>query len=176
MDTMFGRSKKTPKPPNPVRLLTTEYLLDGYDDDQYSLLNYSTINEDLDNIVLDSVQVQPLGDQQIASFTCQKWFGYINETTVAIIPRDEEGFRLVREAWSENEYPFKAEIFAGPYIIRGTIMSDDEDGPIIDINQYLFLLVTDVEIESQVPGSKLGQLRSPVALINGMLIHGFYLI
>lgn len=173
---MFGQSHKQPPSRWAIQLLTTEYLIEGFGNPDYLYFDNSAL-EDLDAITLDTAHVLPVNSQAMSGFSCQKWYGLYNSTLVAIIPRDDESLGALQEAMSDYEYSFRVELFVGPYILRGMFMSEEEDSPECPFkyegDSYIYM--TDVEIESLLPGSKLGKLFAPAAVINGMLLHGYYL-
>jgi hypothetical protein len=172
---MFGRKhSKQPDSDLAVQILTPEYLIEGYSDPKDDLFEYlSTANPDDDfNFILTSVRVQPAGILCIPPFSCQEWHGSFLSSIIALMPRDDASLQAARAAFEDYEYPFRAEIFAGQYLVRGALMSDSEDSP----NYLNFVTVKDAEIESLLPEAKMGHLSFPLLFLNGMHIHGFYLV
>ena len=171
---MFGRKPKLPAPDLAIQILTPEYIIDGYCDPEDNLFEYLSMaaqDDDL-NYAFKSAYVQPTGVLSIPPFTCQEWHGAFLSSIIALIPRDDASLEAARSAFEDYEYPFHAEFFAGQYLVRGALMSDIEEEP----NFNLFAVVKDAEIESLLPGAKMGRLSFPLLILNGMHIHGYYLV
>ncbi len=181
---MFGRKSESKEPQAPpvspllVQVLTTEYLIEGHSDPKDTLLDYLFVSElhERPDVILTNAQVRPTGSLSISAFTCPVWEGVYSTPVVAIIPRDEAGIQKARKAWKDFKYPFKVEIFSGPYAIQGTIMSSEKDEPFNFGSNFIYSLMTDAEIDNLAPGSKLGHLSAPVIALNAMPVHGFYLL
>ena len=172
---MFGRKPSKPPPPDlVVQILTPEYLIDGYSNPEDNLFEYlCTADFDDDfNYTFKSTQVQSTGTLSTPPFSCREWHGSFLSSIIALIPRDDASLEATRAAFEDYEYPFRAEIFAGPYLVRGELMSNIEDEP----NYLTFAAVKDAEIESLLPGAKMSRLNSSLLILNGMHIHGYYLV
>lgn len=173
---MFGRrSNKPPATPWPVQVLTSEYVIEGYCDPEDTLFQTVSMADSDENvqIVLKSAQVRPAGSLSIASFTCREWIIDYWTGVVAVIPRDMAGQKALQEEWESAEYPLRAELFAGPYLLRGMVMSDEEERLSYPGAQ---IYITEAEIECLLPGAQLGRLNAPMLVLNGTRLDGYYLL
>ena len=172
---MFGRgSRKQPLPPWAVQILTPEYLVDGYSDSEDNIFEYLSVADSDDDFdyTFTSARVQPTGLLTIPPFSCQEWTCAFLTSVVAVLPRDDASLKAVQKAWEDSEYSYRAELFAGPYLIRGAIQSDSQDHP----SFATFMLVTGATVESLLPGAQLARLNADALALNGMHVHGFYLL
>ena len=90
-------------------------------------------------------------------------------TFVAIIPRDEASTAFVaKNNTSKNLIP--ADIYVGPYIIHGTILSPDNSFSIL--RYYFNFGVRDAVIDCQLPDTKLQGLKAPFVMVRTHLLQG----
>jgi hypothetical protein len=179
---MFGlHSKKQPKAPsNPwlVQILTPEYLIDGYcqpEEDLFLSLSTSSYTDIL-GITLTSAYIQPTGNLSISPFSSPKWILSFSSMCLAVIPRDESSLKAAREAFNEYQYPFHVVLYAGPFIIRGTMLSNDEDDPTPFYENFTFFPMIEADIDCLIPGSKLSRLNAPFLALNSIYLHGLELL
>lgn len=172
---MFGRKPtKQPAPDQAIQILTPEYLIDCYSDPEDNIFEYLSTADSTDdfNYTFKSARIQPTGILSISPFSCQEWRGEYLASITALMPRDDAALEAARAAFEDSEYPFRVEIFAGQYLLRGVFMSDMEDEP----HFITFIAVKDAEIESLLPEAKMSHLSFPFLILNGTHIHGYYLL
>lgn len=159
-----------------IQILTTEYLIDGYmDEAREGLKNWDWFfSEDVFAVdPLTSVQVQPTGHLAAPLQSFSIWHMAWRTTVVAVIPRDEAGLQVVRKASSKYTHSFPVVLYAGPYIMRGALMGESADLELELQGGAASLILTDVTVECQVPGTKLAALTAPWLFVNIRWVHGF---
>jgi hypothetical protein len=170
-------SNKQPEPKNrwAIQVLTTEYLIDGYDEsDQGLMAGWETffLSENFEIGPLTSVQVQPTGNLTAPLQSFSKWDLARRELVVAVIPRDEAGLKMARKASSKYKHAFQTVLYAGPYIVRGMWMEAGTD-PEFELSRGGdAILLTEAAIDCQLPGTKLTGLTAPWLFVNIHLVHG----
>jgi hypothetical protein len=187
---MFNLSPKKSSAPKPLwrlQLLTDEYLIEGSVDPDESRVGSSDIFEMACENVLDGggieafhrlsltgVSVQATGKLSLPDQRYAEWGTAVFNDVIAVIPRDESGLRAAQKAFREYRYPLKVEIFAGPYRLRGKLLSDStipRRSPFL-LNQVVPLVET--EIDNLLPAAKLTGLQADWLLLNGGgLLHGY---
>lgn len=159
-----------------IQVLTPDYLVDGlYDEKQDNSTAEFFFKSDAGDSLgreasmhLTAVRFQPTRHMTIPASSATDWFVY-SYSFVAIIPRDENSTIYVAKNNNfKNLIP--ADIYVGPYLIHGTILSRDKK---LSIFRYWFsIAVRDAEIECQLPGAKLQDLKAPFALVRTHLLQG----
>ena len=82
---------------------------------------------------------------------------------VAVAPVDESGHEALLDFADTGEHELDADVFTGPYRVRGTMLVPDDD-PAVLANLGR-LMVRDPEVECLGPGATLGTWRPPSALL-----------
>ena len=165
---MFG-SKKPPVSEMPwaIQVLTTEYLMDGtVQPDVYRSPAYNgdlfvaasdTVGESglktFQFLHLTAVQVKPTGNLTTPVQSFSEWRLAACANVVAIIPNDDASQQAAQKAFKHCKYPVGAVVYAGPYRIRGTALSDSAGSlhaPLM--TEWSLLPIQEAEIDSQLPG------------------------
>ena len=177
---MFGlgsKKHKTPVLPWTFQILTTEYLIEGQmpsDDEFYGNIQVYDPADYLETFV--QVQIQPTGLLAVSTQALPNWHHGFGQLIVALIPRDEDNIQTAREAYENFTYVARGQLFTGPYLVQGKLMSDTESTEFFFREQSGYLPMTDVEITHLMPGAKLRGCRVPWMLINGDGVHGYSLL
>ena len=135
-----GHKKAQSKAPWSIQILTMEYLVDAVLQPEYYALGGVDFFEQLANgagdeneladvqaLRFSEAHLQPAGNLATPDRTFADWELPLFEQVVAIVPRDEASLQAAQKAYSDYENPLNAVLYAGPYLIRANILSDDED-------------------------------------------------
>jgi len=157
-----------------TQILTSEYLVEGH------LQNPEILNaRDSDfwnmreamftsGVWLTTVTVQPTGNYAVAAQSLGQAVRVCGDALVAVIPRDEASLALIRKNNAAWRYPLPAEVYAGPYVIRGTVLGKGNNLGAFDWDTFL---MRDVEISSVLPNSAWTGLKAPCAYVGGQHKH-----
>jgi len=174
---MFGK-KPAPKAPWSVQLLTTEFLVDGHmDGDDPTgpwFLQVQAADLAMATLTLTDASFEPTAGQNVPEMRAAKWVLPSTGQFVGVLPRDEASLAYCasRNGNSKHAVP-GAVVFAGPYAIRGTVLSPDNDLDIL--SGYLTFAMRDVMIDSVAAGAKLKGLAAPYIVLRSLLVHGILL-
>jgi len=187
---MFNLGPKkgsTPRQLWRLQLLTNEYLIEGSINPEESRVGSSDIFEMSCENVLDGggieafhrlsftdVSVRATGALNLPEQHYPEWGTAVFNDVIAVIPRDEASLQAAQKAFREYRYPLQVEIFAGPYRLRGKLLSDStipRRSPFLE-NQIVPLV--EAEIDNLLPGASLHDLQADWLLVNGGgLLYGY---
>lgn len=185
-----GAKKQTHgQAPWSLQILTTEHLIEGsfYADknkvDDEDIFTHSTevyeegetISDSFVDIRLLEARLRPTGNLTTPVQTFPGLELPTFNLVVAIIPADPASLQSAQKAYKSYRYPIEAVVFAGPYLIRGKVLSDNADGSHSPFSDTQFLPLVDVEIDCQVQGARLSSFRAPWLLLNGSQVHAYWL-
>jgi hypothetical protein len=190
---MFNLNPKKPPAPKPLwrlQLLTGEYLIEGcFNPDENKVGSADIFEMTCENVLdgggieafhrlgLTNVEIQPTGVLSLPEQSYAEWGMTDFDQVIAVIPRDEASLQAAQKAFQEYRYPLRAEIYAGPYRLRGKILSDStipRRSPFL-MNQIVPLV--EAEIDNRLPGARLSGLRADWMLLNGGgLMHGYGIV
>lgn len=160
--------------PQHVSVVTTEYIASGLDDFEYSALEAADDtrvgDEEASNITLRDAVVRSLGrlHNPPRTFTC--WRIPSMKSVVAIVADDVTAQESLLEIWRDYRIPFKAMIYTGPFLVEGTLFSDDNDPP--EFFRQAFRPIEDATI-TYLPGGGAGVISVKLGLVNVQFIHGY---
>ena len=176
------RKKAEPAPivPHAVIALTSDYLIEGYtslEECEPFLTSFEDDEEKEDSLlVITSAQIQPLGARSFAPASAASWRVPYSAGFIAAIPRDEAALAYVREQNEDMTHAFGAQIFAGPYAMRGTVLSCYEKGDESDlIFSFGSLLLQDVEIDYLGADGMTKGIKVNYAVVNMQAVQGILL-
>jgi hypothetical protein len=174
---MFGKKKEKQAPrPYQVIVLTRDYMIEGACDEDNDILGWAATEEFGDalssEIFATDVRVQPIGNLSTQPAAFLKWFLPNDTNTLVILAMDSTGVKICNEAFEDNTYEFPITVYIGPYLIKGTALSTEEEG-VSTALQYAFLPVKDVLVTSQLADTKFKDLRAPMLLVNVALMDGY---
>jgi hypothetical protein len=164
-----------PLPPPPkknwaVDVLTTDYLVSGYLDGDRNALAFQMMGGDFSSLILTSARIQPTGNFGAPESLSAAWTVAYGDSLVAVIPRDQASLEYAVKRNSDWKYPQPAEIYAGHYLIRGTIFSAGNDVRTFAAFSTGFI-VQQAQISSLLPGARLTGLTAPYAMFVGRHKH-----
>ncbi len=176
---MGAESQWPSEKPWAIQVLTTEYVVDGYiqpEEDIFRWARQYGLTDAFECAPLTSVQILPAGQLNTPPQSFTTWeFSYCT-TIVMIIPGDEASRKAAPRDYRDYRHPFRAVIYAGPYVIRATVLSDSEETGMLFVDHKGFIPLRDAEIDCQLPGSRLTGLKVPWLVLNGGLLHGYSLL
>lgn len=162
------------KGPRHISVLTTEYLARGLDDPDDSALEAAEDmrlgDEEGTGFLLTDVIVQSLGRLEVPTRAFGNWRVPSMKNVIAILADDAAAQESLLEIWGEYRVPFKVMIYSGPFVIEGTLFSEDEDPP--EFYRHAFRPMEDVTI-TFLPGRESESIRGKLGLVNVFHIHGF---
>jgi len=161
-----------------IQVLTPDFLLDGKIStdmmnsavpwtDPYILKTYAHnyISDDIvDLVYLTETQFQPTGSLGTTGDLGTDCVINANNS-IAFIPRDEASTAYLVK---QNKYKslVSADMVIGPYLVHGKVWSPDKpDSGIKFLTKLLRLVIQDVTIDCQLPGTKLHRLEAPYAVL-----------
>jgi hypothetical protein len=187
---MFNLGPKKPAAPKPLwrlQLLSEAYLGDGsYNPDAFKGGSADIFEMSCENVLdgggieafhrlsLTGVTLNATGLLSLPELRYAEWSTAIFDQVIAIIPRDPASLQAAQKAFREYRYPLPVEMYAGPYRLRGQLLSDSSiprRSPFL-MNQVVPLV--EAEIDNLLPGARLSGLRADWLLLNGGgVLHGF---
>jgi len=188
---MFGSSAKkqsTDKAPWSIQILTTEHLIEGslyadkYKVGGYDIFTLSTQSDEdessidaFENMRLLEARIQPTGNltTPVQTFPGLEMvtFGLV----VAVIPADDASLQAAQKAYKDYRHPLEAVFYAGPYLVRGKVLSDYADASRSPFTNTKLIPLVDAAIDCQVQGARLSGFQAPWLLLNGSIVHAFWL-
>jgi hypothetical protein len=179
---MFAKKGVAPKAPWAVRLLTPDFLIDGYVDleahsEGAPFFQRQTGTLPLAALWLTSARFQATGPSSGPAPAANNWSLAYSAAFVAVIPNDEPSLTATRAYTSDLRSAFPAELYVGPYAIRGQLLSPAaHTGDFAMLGSYLSLVVKDAEIDYRLPGAQLSGLKAPLAVVRTLLLQGIGLL
>lgn len=149
-----------------MRVLTNDYLIDGYLDPKYETKRLSVYGYSGDSsapIRLASAKFHPTHNIAAPVSATGKSVAVYFDSLIAVIPADAASTESAIKQNSTFQYPLPAEIRAGAYRITGNVMCSDKQFRGYD--EARVLIVRDAQIDHTLPDAKLGKLQAPYALV-----------
>ena len=153
-----------------VDILTTDYLLSGTLDGDRNPLAFQPFGGDFQSIVLTGARMTSTGTLAVPDSLTAPWVVAYSDAVVAIIPRDAGSLEYAMKRGSDSKFSQKAEIFVGPYLVRGLLCSPANDVRTLAAFSTGFI-VQQASISSLLPGARLTGLSAPYALFTGQHKH-----
>ena len=157
-----------------VQVLTPDYLIDGnFDSKDVGGLSFFSMqtgsNVPVASLQLSSALLQPTGNLAMPITPVAKWITSFNDAFVGVIPLDEPS---TAHALKNNKapHPVPADVYVGPYLIRGIVMSPDKNLEIL--GDVLSFLVQNARITCLTSGAQMTEIRAPNMLVRTLLLQG----
>ena len=164
------------KGPQHVSVLTTEYVAKGLGDPEYSAFEAASDTRIAENesydFFLKDVIVQSVGMLKTPSRTFPTWHIPSMGKVIAILAEDVSAQETLLDYWIDFNVPFKAMIYAGPFVIEGTMFSEDDDPP--EFYKQAFRPIQDATITYQL-GKQTEVIHVELGLVNVFQVHGYSL-
>jgi hypothetical protein len=167
---MFGRKQSSETNALlPVRVLTSDYLIEGLWDPA-DLDNFMiTVEEEgigtSRSTQLNSVQIQSTGGDESTSRSVAKFMAR-GDQIIAQIPRSDAPISSY-DYWKSYKKPLAGTFYFGPYTIRGSLMHAN-----LEISEHI-MPMCDLRITSQRAGDKFNEINAPFALVNTRWLIGY---
>jgi len=163
-----------PRTPQHISILTTEYIASGLDESEYSAIEAAEDTrigeEESGSLILGDAVVRSVGRLQAPPRTFSSWRIPSLNGVVAILADDPPAQEALLEIWREYHVPFRVMLYAGPFLIEGTLFSDDEDPP--EFFRQAFRPIEDAVI-TPLTGRNPEPLAVRLGLVNVNHIHGY---
>ena len=151
------------KIPWQVQILTLDYLVEGHLDSDRDGYPFRLFNHDITPIPLSQARFRPTGDLKLPERPVTPWVLINGDDLVAIIPRDDASVAHAIQVNASDRIASRADVFVGPYVIRGTVHSPHEDLRIFAMR--VGFIVRDAEITCLRPDAQLVGLKAPIVLV-----------
>lgn len=157
-----------------VKVLTTDYLVEGemdgnYPGNKYFLWGQQT-SKPAGAVTLTKVKFQPVAGTEAPSSATATWMVTFNPTLVAVIGNDETTIALLLE--HAGKTPVPVELRLGPFALRGTLLLPVPSERIADVLGSFGFVMQNVEIDCVAAGSRLRGLKAQALLMNTALLQG----
>ncbi len=159
-----------------IQVLTADYLISGLsrpEDDIFYYVQGFKFADPFEGPVLESVDLQPTGNLVTPRQHLEKWRLAYCATVIAIIPSDQAGLGAARATFYEARHPLPVVLYAGPYVVQATLLSEDPGGETLFTSRRSFIPAAGAHIECQAPGTQWKGIRVPWLLLNGGLLQGY---
>ncbi len=169
-------SKEQEKSPQYVSVLTTEYVAKGLGDLEYSAFEAASdtriAESESYDFFLKDVIVQSVGMLNTPSRTFPTWHVPSMGKVIAILAENDVAQEALLDFWIDFNVPFKAMIYTGPFVIEGTMFSEDDDPP--EFYKQAFRPIQDATITYQL-GKQTEVIQVELGLVNVFQVHGYHL-
>lgn len=159
-----------------IQILTADYLIDGRFDSQdvngIPFFNAPSIkNGDcpIPTLTLTSALLQSTGSLALPTSAIGRWTFSPQGACVAVIPRDEASSAYVLKN-SRGQNPVPADVYVGPYLVRGIVMSPVKELALLA--SYPSFFVQHARITCLVAGTRMEELTSPNIIVSTSLLQG----
>jgi hypothetical protein len=151
---LFGSSKGSAS--HRVQVLTLEYLIDGTVElSGQNLIRLFVLTDLSMRAARGATPPEPGG----STWAIGEDYGGL----IAVAPLDAAGHEALERYASTGKHEVQADVFTGPYRVRGTILAPDDDPSVLaNLGR---LMVREPEVECLAPGATLGTWRPPSALL-----------
>jgi hypothetical protein len=165
-----------------VRLLTPEYVVDGYSDNAAHPESWpffgpqgSTAHPGL--LWLDGPRFTAVAAGGSVPANVRQWVVPYSSSYVAVLPNDAASLAAARKSAEGHKFSFAAVLTVGPYSIRGQLMSEYEAVSNLGMMAgRLSLAVQEAEIECRLPQSPLAAFKAPLVVVRTQLLQGIGLL
>lgn len=168
--------KEKNKGPQHISVFTTEYVAKGLGDLEYSAFEAASDTRIAENesyaFFLKDAIVQSVGVLNTPSRTFPTWHIPSMGKVIVITADDIAAQETLLDFWIDFNVPFKAMIYAGPFVIEGIMFSEDDDPP--EFYKQAFRPIQDATITCQL-GKHSEVIQIELGLVNVFQIHGYSL-
>lgn len=159
---LFGSKSAT----HQLRVLTLDYVVEGTADiSGQNLIRLFVLTGATMRAASGSTPPAPRGST---------WaIGEVQAAVIGVAPVDEAGHDALLRFVVTGKHQLQADVYTGPYRVRGTILAPDDD-PKVLVNLGR-LMVRDAEVECLAPGAELGVWQAPSVLLFMNQLQGLVL-
>jgi hypothetical protein len=176
---VFGKKPATTKAPWAIRVLTPDFLIDGYHDTEAHPESWPFFTPQSGSppeamLWLASPRFTPVAAGAVVPPPVTNWLLPYNGSFVAVMPFDDASLAGMQKNASREKYPFPAVLYVGPFTIRGQLLSPYQNpAEFAMIAGHLNVVVVNAEFEYRLPGAQFTGLKTPLALVRTQLLQGF---
>jgi hypothetical protein len=122
-------------------------------------------------LVVSSASFRPTRNLAVPAGSADVWTAANGDAVLALIPRDAACTEHMVKQHTHGKYPVAVEVYVGWYVIRGTVLSPNENdvGTMVNVS---IILLQDAEIECVLPGAQLAPLTPPFVAVRRHLGEG----
>jgi hypothetical protein len=161
---LFG--SKDDDPPCRLQVLTLDHVIEGSAD--ISGQNLIRL------IYLTDVTMRPASGSTPPAPRGSTWaIGEDMSAVIGLVPLDEKANQELYERGNPGKHELRADVYTGPYVVRGTLLAIDDDPKVI--TQVRSMVCLNAEIECLAPGSTLGSWSAPLILLFMNQLQGMVL-
>jgi hypothetical protein len=175
---MFTKKPATPKAPWAVRLLTTDFLVDGYSDNEthpesWPFFTPATGTAPAGLLWLDRPRFTPVSTGTPPQPPASQWMLPFSASYVAVLPFDDASLAAMSKNAADRKNAFPAIVHVGPFALRGKLMSEYAAVSYMStMATHMSYVMQEVEIEYRGPNPGFTGLKSPLALVRTHLLQG----
>jgi len=123
-------------------------------------------------VTLSGAQMQALGNYRLVSETTPE-ATFPKTSLLILVPRDEAGVRSAMQQMPPQSH--RAVLYVGPFLVRAALRVAG-DMPLrnaMSVMPNTFFALSDAEVQCQISGSRFPPLKSPVIIVNKLMVQ-FY--
>jgi len=163
-----GMAPRAPEAPWKVQLLTPVCLVEGLLQTAEQVWSSLQDPDDPQQLTLTAAQLRSLIDTGMMPRTVSRWTMPLM-SLIGFIPRDEASTAMVEQLISVYQQTSPVVIYAGPYRIRATLLSDEAE-PLADPG----IVAGEAEISHLPEQTHSPRIRARLLLLNRHWIYGFH--
>ena len=179
---MFSKKPATAKAAWAVRLLTPDFLVDGYADSEAHpesrpFFTPDTGSTPAGTLWLETPRFTQLVTGAAAAPSVSRWLLPYNGHYAALLPFDNASLAAVTKNAQNHKYAFPAVLHVGPFAINGQLLSEYEAVDYLNtMANHACLAMREVEISYRLPGAQMAAFKAPLALVRTQLLQGIGLL
>jgi hypothetical protein len=179
---MFSKKPAGPKAPWAVRMLTPDFLVDGFSDTEAHPESWPFFAPHSGNVPtgmlwLDNPSFLPVTAEASAPPAVSQWVVPYSSNYVAVMPFDMASLAAVRKNAERQKNSFATVLYVGPFSIRGRLLSEYGAVPYLStMAGHLSLAVQDAEIACRLPNPRMTAFKAPMVLVRTQLLQGIGLL
>jgi len=179
---MFSKKPAAPKAPWAVRLLTPDFMVDGYTDTDAHPESWPFFTPEVGStpsgmLWLGTPRFMPLVTGGTTTPNVSRWLLPYHSSYAALLPFDNASLEAVTKNVQNQKYAVPAVLHVGPFALQGQLLSAYETIPYLsNMAGHLCLAMRAVEISYRLPGAQMAAFKTPLALVRTQLLQGIGLI
>jgi len=179
---MFQKKPSAPKAPWTVRVLTADFLVDGFADteahpESWAFFTTAVGSTPTGLLWLDGPKFTPVIAGVAAPPAVRQWVLPFTGDFTALMPFDDACLAAVRKNIASLKEPHAALVHAGPFALRGQLLSEyGAVSYLSTMSGHLSLAMQDVEIEYLRPNPGFSGLKAPLVLLHTRALQGIGLL
>ena len=179
---MFQKKPTIPKAPWAVRLLTPDFLVDGFTDSEAHPEIWPFFTTEIGAsptglLWLDAPKFTPVIAGTPVPPAVSQWVLPFAGEFMAVMPFDDACLAAVRKNIASLKSPHAVVVHAGPFALRGQLLSEYAAVSYLStMSAHMTLAIQDVEIEYRRPNPNFTGLKAPLVLVHTRALQGIGLL